>query len=224
MRSAFRPAGARARRLWTGTARPAYLGSVTTTPSPEPAARHRRGHARFHRLAVLTERALKRLNLNDRVLNGARHAALGVAAALLAYLPPSAIGLREGFWAAITALAVTQAQIVTVYTMGRDQMLGALIGGLTGALTAFVVGKGLPAYALAVGLSVLAAWLANAGSAARLASITATIIMLIPHQTSDAVMLASRVGEVCWGVASAIIVVGTADVLQRRWTAARKDG
>ncbi|MFD1331142.1 FUSC family protein [Methylopila musalis] len=194
-----------------------------TTPSPDPAAPPRR-RARFHRLAVLSERALKRLNLGDRLRNGARHAALGVAAALIAYLPPSAIGLREGFWAAITALAVTQTQIATVYTMGRDQMLGALIGGLTGALIAFALGKGLEAYALAVGLSIIAAWLANAGAAARLASITATLIMLIPHQTSDAMMLASRLGEVCWGVASAILAVGCADALQRRRDARRGDG
>ena len=186
---------------------------LLVTNSPEINTSDPKTRSRSRRLAVLAESALKRLHIRDRVRQGVAHAALGVSAAILAYVPPSLLGLREGFWAAISALAITQTQFTTAFNMGRDQMLGAMIGGAAGALTAALVGKGLAAYGLAVCVAILAAWLANAGTAARLASITTTIIILVPHQTSDTYMLISRVSEVFWGVLSALAVVKIAQAI-----------
>jgi hypothetical protein len=52
----------------------------------------------------------------------------------------------------------------------------------------------------------------NVAGASQLAGITATIIMLVPRTGSPSVALASRVGEVGWGVTVGITIV---------WLAAR---
>jgi hypothetical protein len=70
-----------------------------------------------------------------------------------------------------------------------------------------VAGQHLPAYVVSLVLSVLACWLLNVSTAARLAGSTATIIMLVPHTGSVGWMLLSRVAEVGWGVAVAITIV-----------------
>lgn len=70
-----------------------------------------------------------------------------------------------------------------------------------------VAGQSLPAYGLAVVLAMLACWGLNVASAARLAGVTATILLLVPHAGSPERMLASRIFEVGWGITVAIVVV-----------------
>ncbi|MFC7737377.1 hypothetical protein ACFQX4_16350 [Roseomonas sp. GCM10028921] len=57
---------------------------------------------------------------------------LSALAAVVAYLPTQELGLREGFWGAITALAVAQAELGAARSTGRDQLAGATIGGEVG--------------------------------------------------------------------------------------------
>jgi hypothetical protein len=59
---------------------------------------------------------------------------------------------------------------------------------------------------------MLACWAMNVGSASRLAGITATIILLVPHVGSPQSMFLSRIVEVGWGVCVAVATV---------WLAAR---
>jgi len=133
---------------------------------------------------------------------------MSTVAALAAYLPTQALGLREGFWAAITAIAVVQTEFGATRTTARDQFVGAAIGGVIGVAVVLATGQHIASYGLAAGLSVLCAWLLNVATAARLAGITATIILLVPHPgTSAERMMLSRVVEVGWGVAVAIAVV-----------------
>jgi uncharacterized membrane protein YgaE (UPF0421/DUF939 family) len=107
---------------------------------------------------------------------------MSTAAALIAYLPTKPLGLQEGFWGSITAIAVVQAELAATQTSARDQFAGALIGGLISALILSIAGhQSLWAYALGVTLSMLVCWLLNRSSAARLSGSTATIILLVPH-------------------------------------------
>ncbi|WP_291550102.1 FUSC family protein [Bosea sp. (in: a-proteobacteria)] len=177
----------------------------------------RRESGRIRRLRQMLRDLGKRVPVSQRFRDGLEHAAMSTAAALAAYLPTQALGLREGFWAAITAISVVQSEFGATRTTARDQFVGAAIGGVIGVAVVLVTGQTLLSYALSAGLSVLCAWLFNVASAARLAGITATIILLVPHPgTSAQHMMLSRVTEVSWGVTVAIAIVWLVARLDRR--------
>ena len=163
------------------------------------------------RLAALS----KALPLGQRLRGGLSQGVTSVLAALVAYLPTQALGLREGFWGAITAIAVTQTELGATRNNARDQFAGAAIGGVVGVAVALTAGQQLAGYALAVVLSMLVCWAVNIASASRLAGITATIILLVPHTGTPGHMLVSRVGEVGWGVTVALGLVWLRERLLR---------
>ena len=102
---------------------------------------------------------------------------------------------------------MVQAEFHVARSTARDQLTGALLGGVIGVGIAILFGQHLWAYGLAIVIAILLAWLIAIPSAARLAAITATIILLVPHQGSAQSMMLSRVGEVTWGVIVAIVIV-----------------
>jgi uncharacterized membrane protein YgaE (UPF0421/DUF939 family) len=151
--------------------------------------------------------ASERLALRERLMGGAAQGAMSVVAAIIAYLPTKPLGLQEGFWASITAIAVVQSEIGATQSSARDQFTGAAIGGAISAVIVALAGEHLATYAVAVVLSMLACWLFNVASAARLAGSTATMILLVPHSGSAGSMVISRIAEVGWGVTVGILVV-----------------
>jgi uncharacterized membrane protein YccC len=155
------------------------------------------------RLAGLADGLITRAKLTGGLAQGL----MSATAAIIAYLPTRPLGLREGFWASITAIAVVQSELGATQSSARDQFAGAAIGGLFSAIIVTLAGQHLGPYALAVVLSMLACWLLNISSAARLAGSTATIIMLVPHQGSAEGMVLSRIAEVAWGVTAGIAIV-----------------
>ena len=168
------------------------------------------GLLRARRLRALSRLGLETLPLRQRLTGGSEHAILAMIAALAAYVPTQLLGMREGFWGAITALAVVQSEFHVARSTARDQFAGALLGGIIGVAVVLAVGQHVWAYAIAVLVAILAAWLVAIPSAARLAAITATIILLVPHSGTAQRMMLSRVGEVAWGVTVAIAIVWTA--------------
>ncbi len=175
-----------------------------------------REHRRLFRLRARAALLARRLPNRARLLGGFEHGGLAAVAGLLAYLPTRGFGLREGFWAAITAIAVLQVKIEATRNTARDQFTGAAIGSSVGGLLAWTAGSHLWSYAAAVVVAILACWIANVVSAARLAGTTATIILLVPHSGSVSSMVVARVTEVGWGVTVALGVVWTADWVRRR--------
>jgi uncharacterized membrane protein YgaE (UPF0421/DUF939 family) len=155
------------------------------------------------RLARLAERLPTRAKLTGGLAQGL----MSATAAIIAYLPTKPLGLREGFWASITAIAVVQSELGATRSSARDQFAGAAIGGLFSAIIVTYEGQHLGPYALAVVLSMLTCWLFNISSAARLAGSTATIVMLVPHQGTAEWMMLSRIAEVAWGVTAGIAIV-----------------
>jgi uncharacterized membrane protein YccC len=147
------------------------------------------------------------LPLLSRAAAGAHHGMISACAALLAFLPAHAIGLRESFWSAITAISVAQTEFRAAQTTARDQFIGAAVGGLTGLCTFFALGESVTVYALAVVLAMLACSVLNVGSASRLAGITATIILLVPRGGTPAGMFLARLSEVGWGICVAVTIV-----------------
>jgi uncharacterized membrane protein YccC len=154
--------------------------------------------------------------LLQRMATGAIHGVVSACAAVLAYLPARPFGLKEGFWAAITAIAVVQTEFQASKTSARDQFFGATIGGAIGVCTSLTAGVNLLIYAVAIAVSMLICWALNLASASRLAGITATIILLVPHTGSAERMYLSRLGEVAYGICVAIAVVWLVARLPRR--------
>ena len=161
----------------------------------------------------------KQLPLGARLTGGVAQGLMSAVAALIAYLPTRPLGLQEGFWGSITAIAIVQAELSATRTSARDQFTGAAIGGLVSAVIVALAGQGLTAYSAAVVLSMLACWLFNVSSAARLAGSTATIILLVPHAGSAGSMVVSRIIEVGWGVTVALTVVWLVNWTERRFQA-----
>lgn len=174
---------------------------------------HRRQLTDLSASLVSLRRALPLLR---RFAGGAHHGAISASAALLAFIPAHAIGLGQSFWSAITAISVAQTEFHAAQTTARDQFLGAAVGGLTGLCAFFAFGQSLIVYALAAFLAMLACWAMNVASASRLAGITATIMLLVPHAGSPESMFVSRLVEVGWGVCVAVATVWVAGRLPAR--------
>jgi uncharacterized membrane protein YccC len=175
-----------------------------------------RDRTRIEWLKDQLARLQKQVPFGRRLTRGIAHGVMSAAAAVIAYLPAQPLGLKEGFWGAITALAVAQTEFGAARSVARDQFVGAAIGGMIGLFVFLVIGQDLPSYAAAVLLSVLACWLVNVTSAARLSAITATIILLVPHVGTPQRMLVSRVFEVGWGVCAAIGTVWVVTQINER--------
>jgi uncharacterized membrane protein YgaE (UPF0421/DUF939 family) len=150
--------------------------------------------------------------LLSRMGGGLHLGVLTAMAALGAYLPTKALGINEGFWSAMTAIAVVQTEFHAAETTARDQFAGAAIGGSIALGMVLAFGGHLIVYAIAVILSAITCWAINLPTASRLSATTSTIVMLVPHTGPPELMMASRLGEVAWGVCVAVFLV---------WIAAR---
>lgn len=153
------------------------------------------------------QRLSSRLPTRAKIVGGLAQGSMSATAAILAYLPAKPLGLQEGFWGSITAIAVVQGELGATKTSARDQFAGAAIGGTVSAALVSWVGQSLPVYALAVIVSMSVCWIFNVSSAARLSGSTATIIALVPHHGIVEWMMLSRIAEVGWGLTVGVGVV-----------------
>jgi uncharacterized membrane protein YgaE (UPF0421/DUF939 family) len=149
--------------------------------------------------------------------SGAQYGATAAAAALIAYVPARELGLSQDFWSAVTAIAVVQSEFRATRTTASDQFLGAALGGIVGLATLLLFGQHLYAYALAVVVAMVTCSILNVASASRLAGITATIILLVPHAGSPLHLFFTRVAEVGWGIVVAVLVVWLAARIPSNW-------
>ena len=69
-----------------------------------------RDRARIGWLADQLSRLQKQVPFGRRLTRGTAHGIMSAIAAIIAYLPAQPLGLNEGFWGAITALAVAQTE------------------------------------------------------------------------------------------------------------------
>jgi uncharacterized membrane protein YgaE (UPF0421/DUF939 family) len=144
-------------------------------------------------------------------------------AAWLSYVSAQAVGLHEGYWAAISAVVVLQGDLPSTRTSGRDRILGTAIGGIIGWVGASVWNEHAAIYALAVALGVLVCVLCRVGTAGRLAAVTVSIIILIPRAEPLWEIALLRFLEVSWGILVALSVAFAATRLAA-WRRARGTG
>lgn len=185
---------------------------------PDPVDEH------SQRISAVTERLEqlhKTLPTRGRLAAGAAQAARVAIAASLGYYVALALGLPQGFWAAITAISVTQNSFADVRHSSRDQVIGALIGGVIG-LSAASLGHGYYlAYLAAVMVGTVLCWLANLGAAGRISAVTTTIILLVPHTGPFWTVALMRLSEVTLGVLSALLTTVLWEQVRRRLKARR---
>jgi uncharacterized membrane protein YgaE (UPF0421/DUF939 family) len=159
----------------------------------------------------------RHLPWTHRLVQGAWFALLALLAASAAYGLGLLLHTQQAFWAALTAIAVTQQTYLDTRSSSRDQIVGALVGGVTGFAATLLLGENYPAYAIAIVVAISSCWLLGVGSAGRLSGTTTTIIMLVPHTGSFWLIALTRVGEVALGIACSLAVVSVAERVQRWW-------
>ena len=128
---------------------------------------------------------------------------------LLSYAVARLATLPELYWAVITTLVVvTQPSLNQALNTGRDQIVGAVIGGLIGMAGLFAIVRGaqpLIVFAIALlPLAALAAWRPTL----RLACVTLVVVVLIPASGlgSPYERPIDRVLEILIGAGSALLV------------------
>jgi uncharacterized membrane protein YgaE (UPF0421/DUF939 family) len=163
------------------------------------------------------EALYRRLPWTHRLLKGLLQGSQALTGASMAYGLGLLLHTQQAFWAALTAIAVTQQSYLDTRTSSRDQVIGALVGGAAGLAAAYLGGNGYPVYAAALVLAIVACWTLGVGSAGRLSASTTTIIMLVPHQGSFWSIALTRLGEVSLGIVCALLVTWMAERLEARW-------
>lgn len=158
----------------------------------------------------------EKLPLRPRLVMGARQALITAAAAWIAYASTSVFGLREGFWAAISAIVVMQSDLTETENSARDRFIGTAIGGLIGWGCAISWHEQVWIYAAAIGATIFICWFAKLSAAGRLAAVTVTVIVLIPKDEPLWKIALFRFLEVSWGIAVAIAVQITVNWVERR--------
>jgi uncharacterized membrane protein YccC len=136
-----------------------------------------------------------------RLGQGLQRGGLLALAACLGYAPAHFLGLRQDFWGSITAILVLQTEMKAMRSMARNQALGGLIGGTIGLVLVLTIGDQLPVYLLGIILAGVLCHELALESAAQVAAVTITILMLVPHTESMPLFLVTRLSEVALGIA-----------------------
>jgi uncharacterized membrane protein YgaE (UPF0421/DUF939 family) len=142
----------------------------------------------------------------ERLRQGALMAVQAAGSACLAYAIGRLLHTQQAVWAALTGISVVQHSYVDTEHLARDQLFGALVGGLCGMVASLYGGGHYLIYGATIAVAVVVSWAINIGSAARLAATTATIVLLVPAEGSPLHTAATRLGEVAIGTLSAIFI------------------
>jgi len=151
----------------------------------------------------------KNLPSITRAIRTAIAATASVVIARLAQMP-------EVYWAAIATLVVMQSTLGATLTLSIERIVATAVGASVGALEANYFRANLVAYAVAiffVGLLSFAFRLEK--TAYRYASITLTIIVLIPRSEAPWATALHRFLEVSIGIIVALAVVALSPEHQR---------
>jgi uncharacterized membrane protein YccC len=132
-----------------------------------------------------------------------RQAIQTTVAACVSYFLVDAAGLTQGFWAVMTAILVTQANVGASLGLAADRLLGSLLGVVVGGAVALALADvhELKFAGLAVTVLVLAFFAARRPSL-RIACVTAAIVVLgdprlgPPIASAEARMLEVAIGTV----------------------------
>ncbi|NII56187.1 FUSC family protein [Luteibacter sp. SG786] len=181
--------------------------------------------SRLRRAQRLLDRLFRSMPLERRLRIGAFMAFKVALSASVAYAVGQALHTEQAFWAAISAVAVTQPHFGDTRGAGRDRCLGTVLGGIAGFLGLWAGGSGnILAFALGLGLVTIVCWMANAAAAARIAGITAAIVLLVPSAGPSWEVPLMRLGEVVLGTLCALVIGWAVSRLEERVEQKEEEG
>jgi uncharacterized membrane protein YccC len=136
------------------------------------------------------------------------HAIRTAVAATASVIIARLVQMPEAYWAAIATLVVMQSTLGATLTLSIERIVATAVGASVGALEANFFGANLIAFAIAiflVGLLSIASRLEK--TAYHYASITLTIVVLIPRSGAPWTIALHRFIEVSVGIIIALAVV-----------------
>lgn len=145
----------------------------------------------------------KKENLSSLV-----HSIRTAAAATVSVCVARLIGMPEAYWAAISTLVVMQSTLGATVTLSVERVVATALGASLGAVESTYFGSNLLVFALAIlFLGILSFVLRLEKTGYRYASVTLTIIVLIPRAGAPWVSATHRFVEVSIGIVVALAVV-----------------
>lgn len=136
------------------------------------------------------------------------HAIRTALAATVSVMIARLVQMPEAYWAAIATLVVMQSTLGATLTLSLERIVATAVGASVGALEASYFGANLIAFALAIVLiGSLSIAFRLEKTAYRYASITLTIIVLIPRLGAPWIIALHRFLEVSVGIIVALAVV-----------------
>lgn len=145
---------------------------------------------------------------DEKNLPSITHAVRTAVAATVSVIIARLVQMPEAYWAAIATLVVMQSTVGATLTLSIERIVATAVGASVGALEANYFGANLVAFAIAiflVGLLSIAFRLEK--TAYRYASVTVTIIVLIPRSAAPWSIALHRFIEVSVGIIVALAVV-----------------
>jgi uncharacterized membrane protein YccC len=136
------------------------------------------------------------------------HAVRTAVAATASVIIARLVQMPEAYWAAIATLVVMQSTLGATLTLSLERIVATAVGASIGALEANFFGANLVAFALAINLiGLLSIAFRLQKTAYHYASITLTIIVLIPRSGASWTIALHRFIEVSVGIIVALAVV-----------------
>jgi len=150
-------------------------------------------------------------------LPSAAHSIWTAGAATVSICVARLIGLPEAYWAAIATLVVMQSTLGATLTLSIERIVASALGASVGAVESAYFGSNLIVFALAIFfLGILSFVLRLEKTGYRYASVTLTIIVLIPRiGYSQWIVAAHRFLEVSIGIVIALAIVAIWQERQR---------
>ena len=149
-------------------------------------------------------------------LPSAAHSIRTAAAATVSVCVARLIGMPEAYWAAIATLVVMQSTLGATLTTSVERVVATAMGASLGAVESTYFGSNLFVFALAIFvLGILSFVLRLEKTGYRYASVTLTIIVLIPRIGAPWSIAAHRFIEVSIGIVVALVVVAIWEEQQR---------
>jgi uncharacterized membrane protein YccC len=136
------------------------------------------------------------------------HSIRTALAATAAVIVARLVQMPEAYWAAIATLVVMQSTLGATLTLSFERIVATAVGASVGALESNFFGANLVAFTLAIVLiGLLSYGFRLERTAYRYASVTLTIIVLIPRTNPALIVALHRFIEVSVGIIVALAVV-----------------
>ena len=136
------------------------------------------------------------------------HSARTALAATASVIVARLVQMPEAYWAAIATLVVMQSSLGATLTLSIERIVATAVGASVGAVVANYFGANLVVFMVAISfIGLLSYGFRLEKTAYRYASVTLTIIVLIPRSSPAWIVGVHRFIEVSVGIIVALLVV-----------------